>query len=74
MKKPIYSFIVLSLIVLTSFAQDKLLTTKDAIYMNPEVYPARIPQIQWIGNSDDYAFAKDNSFFRLSCMPVPGSE
>jgi len=66
MKKSIISLFILCILVVTSFAQDKLLTLQDAIYMNREIYPARIPQIQWIGNSDNYAFARDNSFFKAS--------
>jgi len=66
MKKSIFSFIVLNFLLLTTFAQDKLLTLQDAIYMNPAVYPARIPQIQWIGHSDDYTYAQENSFYKVS--------
>lgn len=61
------SFIfIFSFIILTLSAQDKLLTTKDAIYMNRAIMPARIPQLQWIGESDDYAFAKENSIYKVS--------
>lgn len=66
MKNPIFLFILSSLLVLNTFAQDKLLTATDAIYMNRDIYPAHIPQIQWIGQSDDYAYAKENSFYKVS--------
>lgn len=68
MKKTI-SFITLASIILTSFvlpAQEKLLTPEDAIYMNRALYPGRIAQLQWIGNTDNYAFAKENAVFQVN--------
>ncbi|MEJ2593727.1 MAG: DPP IV N-terminal domain-containing protein [bacterium] len=47
-------------------AQDKLLTIEDASYMNRELYPARVPQLQWIGDTDDYAYQNDNIIYKVS--------
>ncbi|NOX84590.1 MAG: S9 family peptidase [Chlorobi bacterium] len=57
----IFSFIVLSL-----SAQEKLLTIEDASYMNPKLFPARVRQLQWIGETEHYAFAKENSLYKVS--------
>ena len=68
MKKIVAAFI-LSLTGLVSFtgtAQEKMLTVDDAIYMNPSVYPVRVPQLQWISQSDDYVYAKQNSLYKVS--------
>ncbi len=46
-------------------AQDKLLTPDDAIYMNRELYPASISQLQWIGSTNDYAYAKGNAIYKV---------
>lgn len=51
---------------LTSVAQQKLLTPKDAIYMNPDVYPASVSQLQWIGQTNYYAYAKKNTIYKVS--------
>lgn len=58
------SFLLISGSVL-SMAQEKLLTPEDAIYMNREIYPASVPQLQWIGNTDHYAYAKDNAIYKV---------
>mgnify|MGYP003967736891 FL=1 len=47
------------------FAQDKILTTEDAIYMNRAIYPASVPQLQWIGSTNYYAYAKANSIYKV---------
>lgn len=47
-----------------SFAQDKLLTPQDAIYMNRDIYPVYVPQLQWIGDLNDYAFAEKNAIYK----------
>lgn len=46
-------------------AQDKLLTPEDATYMNRELYPVSVSQLQWIGQTNDYAYAKDNSIYKV---------
>ena len=66
MKKPIITLFIFSVIVLSVSAQDKLLTLEDAIYMNRAIYPESIPQLQWIGNTNHYAYAKENAFYKVS--------
>ena len=65
MKKSIISLFILSFIILSLSAQDKLLNLQDAIYMNRDIYPASIPQLQWIGDSDNYVYAKENAFYKV---------
>ena len=68
MRKLLVAF-VLSFSVLVSFtgiAQEKMLTVDDAIYMNPAVYPVRVPQLQWMPKSNDYIYAKQNSLYKVS--------
>jgi len=50
---------------LSLVAQDKLLTPEDAIYMNREIYPASIPQLQWVGQTNYYAYAKDDAIYKV---------
>jgi dipeptidyl-peptidase-4 len=50
---------------LSIVAQEKLLTPEDAIYMNRDIYPASISQLQWIGQTNYYAFAKDNAIYKV---------
>jgi len=50
---------------LLSVAQDSLLTAEDAIYMNRELYPASVSQLQWIGKTSYYAYAKDNAIYKV---------
>jgi len=50
---------------LVSIAQEKLLTPEDAIYMNRDIYPASISQLQWIGQTNYYAYAKDDAIYKV---------
>ncbi len=61
------TFLALTMIAssLLLVAQEKLLTPEDAIYMNRELYPASVSQLQWIGQTNNYAFAKDNSIYKV---------
>ena len=61
------TFLALIIIVssLLLVAQEKLLTPEDAIYMNRALYPASVSQLQWIGQTNNYAFAKDNSIYKV---------
>ena len=47
-----------------SFAQEKMLSTHDAIYMNRDIYPVSVRQLQWIGDLNDYAFVEKNSVYK----------
>jgi len=66
MKKSFITLFIFSIVFLTASAQKKQLTLQDAIYMNRNIYPASVPQLQWIGHSDDYAFAKENALYKVS--------
>ena len=50
----------------TFSGQEKLLTLEDITYQNPAIFPARIQQLQWIGQTDDYAYAKENAVYKVS--------
>lgn len=47
------------------YGQDKVLTAEDAIYMNRSLYPSSISQIQWIGQTNEYAYAADNAIYKV---------
>ncbi len=67
--KKLFGIILLSIIVLQANvipAQDKLLTLDDINYRNRALFPDRIPQLQWIGDTDDYAFAKKNAMYKVT--------
>ena len=65
MKKALVSLFLFGLFISGSIlAQDKLLTADDAIYQNRALFPGKISQLQWIGQTDSYAFAKEESFIR----------
>jgi dipeptidyl-peptidase-4 len=67
--KKLFGILLLSIIVFQAnilTAQDKLLTLDDINYRNRALFPDRIPQLQWIGNSDDYAFAKENAMYKVT--------
>lgn len=67
--KKLFGIILLSIIVLqagTLTAQDKLLTLDDINNRNRALFPDRIPQLHWIGDSDDYAFAKENAIYKVT--------
>ena len=51
---------------LSLVAQEKLLTPEDAIYMNREIYPASISQLQWIEQTNNYAYAKEDAIYKVS--------
>ncbi len=50
----------------TVWAQDKMLTVEDAVYMNPKIYPVRVAQLKWIPGSDYYVYAKQNKLYKVS--------
>lgn len=67
MNKILKTFLAFVMIAgsLLSIAQDKLLTAEDAIYMNRELYPASVSQLQWIGQTNYYVYAKDNAIYKV---------
>ena len=51
------SLIFISLVSI-SLAQDKMLTLEDAVYMNPDVLPKKMNQLQWMGKSNRYSYVE----------------
>ncbi len=68
MKRISRSFLpaLLVLFSLTVFGQDKMLTVNDAIWMNPQVYPVRVKQLQWMPDKESYVYQKDNSLYQVT--------
>ena len=63
-----FSFIifVLGLVLATSVnAQEKQLTLKMHLYESP-IFPKRMNQLSWMGNSDDFSYVKDNELLKAS--------
>jgi len=48
----------------TLHAQQKMMTAADASWLNPALFPKRVPQLQWLGNTDYYVYAKKNALFK----------
>lgn len=65
MKKLLILTTVILFGTLLSNAQDKVLTANDAIYMNRAIYPASVSQLQWIGNTSDYVYAKKQGIYKV---------
>jgi len=62
-----FSIVFLALIFgFQLLAQKKELTVEDANYMNPEIYPVRISQLNWMENLSYYTYQKDNAIFMVS--------
>jgi len=47
-------------------AQDKQLTLEDAVYMNPSIFPQRMNQLTWMGNSNNFSYVKENELLKAS--------
>ncbi len=45
-------------------AQNKMLTAKDASWLNSRIFPAYVKNLQWMGNSNDYVFARNDTIIR----------
>ncbi len=54
-------FVHLSLFL---FGQDKLLTLKDCVYMNPSVLPKNMNQLQWMGEGNDFVFVRNDTLIK----------
>jgi dipeptidyl-peptidase-4 len=46
------------------FGQDKLLTLKDCVYLNPSVLPKTMNQLQWMGESNDFVFVRNDTLIK----------
>ena len=55
------SALLLSLIFNALTAQNKQLTPEDAAWLNRDLFPESIQQLQWRGNADAYTFVEENS-------------
>ncbi len=68
MKKLIPFIFILGIVFqgFTSLSQEKTLTLKDASWMNRALFPVRVAQLKWIGDSDDYAYAKENAIYKVT--------
>ncbi len=55
----IFISIMLFFFIINGIAQQKVLTIKD-VYTNPEVYPIRVNNLQWIPNQSNYSYIEDN--------------
>ena len=66
MRKKI-AFLLLAFFAITFFslkAQDKKLTYQDIVYMNPDIFPERIQQLQWMGDADYFAYSEKNAIMK----------
>jgi dipeptidyl-peptidase-4 len=57
--------LVLVLMPFVTFGQDKLLTIEDASYMNYSLFPERLSNIGWMGDSDRIAYIDNNAVVSL---------
>jgi dipeptidyl-peptidase-4 len=55
------TFIVLLFSSLLIFCQEKTFTLEDCIYMNRDLFPKSIQNLQWIPGTSDYSFIKDST-------------
>ena len=65
MKKYIYMVVIF--VFATQFtlqAQQKMMTATDASWLNPALFPKRVLQLQWMGETDNYVFAKKDVFYK----------
>lgn len=60
-------FIVLTLNI---SAQDKQLTFKDAAYLNKDVFPESIKQLQWMGESDNFVHVDMDKLVKTSAASL----
>ncbi len=65
MKKVLLVTATLLVGVFQSIGQDKVLSANDAIYMNRDIYPVSVSQLQWIGSTSDYAYAKEKGIYKV---------
>lgn len=66
--RQLFLILFFSIISFAAVSQDKQLTLQDAVYMNPEVLPARVPQLQWMPDEDVYIFVKDKEVINVDAV------
>jgi dipeptidyl-peptidase-4 len=59
-----YFLALLTLTVFSVNAQDKKLTLEDAVYMNRDILPKRMNQLNWMGQSDYWCYVENNELIR----------
>ncbi|MCD6112017.1 MAG: DPP IV N-terminal domain-containing protein [Bacteroidales bacterium] len=59
-----FFLLVLFFTLNTVKAQDKLLTLKDAVWMNPDTYPSSLKNLKWKGASDDFTYIAKNKLVK----------
>jgi len=60
MKRILTIFLLLSIFILVSKAQNKLLTIEDATNLNPNLLPSSLSHWQWFWSSDTYVYVAAN--------------
>lgn len=59
--KKLTIILAIALVSLTCYAQTKLFTLEEATGLNRALYPERLSQLQWCGDSPRFSFVKGNS-------------
>jgi dipeptidyl-peptidase-4 len=57
-------FFLSFLISVSAFSQTKQLTVEDGSYMNYQLFPKRISQLKWMGNSDNFSYVAKNKLVK----------
>jgi dipeptidyl-peptidase-4 len=69
MKKIIWTFtFLLFAATITVQAQQKTMTAADASWLNPALFPKRLSQLQWLGKTDQYIFARKNTLLKADAV------
>ena len=63
-KTRITGLLVAVILPVLLLSQNKQLTLEDAVYMNPDVFPQRMDQLQWMGESDEFTYVKNNELLK----------
>lgn len=59
-------FLVFALQAPVLTAQDKMLTLEDAVYLNPAIYPDRLPQLGWRSHEDEIVYVDHDTLVGLA--------
>ena len=70
MNKYLYFNFVIAFLLVSGliFSQDKMLTLEDAVYLNPEVLPKKLNQLQWMGKSENFTWVENNELIKCSVL------
>lgn len=64
MKKWMIFCFLLGSLTASNFAQEKEISLKDAVYMNPGIFPERLSQLQWRGDTDHYTWLDEDVVYQ----------